>query len=215
MTPSAFPLDSSSSVLSRSWKVDTTFVQHRKASWSSISRQQRRCLPMRAFLSWKGAVPNSGNTNFWQGGLGRPGRVTFYQSKRNTSQYKTLQEQIGAAGLSGVASYGLFNTLYYFFAFLVILFSLPKPTTITSASSAISHVFTLLAIVWAGSQVTKIPRAACALACVPLMDKFLGWIRQCLNLQNKREAFLYVLVPSCWLLFFSLLGISIAFLLLG
>lgn len=160
-----------------------------------------------------------GSLTFWsiQKHMGRSGVVTFRDvrttSKKQQSRYQTLKEQIGAAGVSGIASYGLFNTLYYFFAYLAVLFSLPKPATATtSLPSALTHVCTLLALVWAGSQVTKIPRAVCALACAPLMDRLLRWIRDVASLQNTRQAFLYVLVPMCWLLFFVLVGVSILFL---
>jgi hypothetical protein len=126
-------------------------------------------------------------------------------------QKQSIQERLAAYGLSGVASYGLFNTLYYVVSFFVVLFTLPKPS-IDSFAVALQHVLKLLAVVWAGSQVTKLPRAACALGCAPLMDTLLEWLRTTLRLKGKREAFLYVLVPFCWLLFFSLLAISVLFL---
>ena len=152
-----------------------------------------------------------GSLSFWstqQPNSGRSGMITFRHCKP-MKDHKTLQEQIGAAGLSGIASYGLFNTLYYFCAYLAILYSLPRPADTTSLSAALPHVFKLLALVWAGSQVTKVPRAACALAFSPLMDRLLGWLRERLRLQNKRQAFLYILVPACWLLFFILIAISV------
>lgn len=154
-----------------------------------------------------------GSLSFWstqhqQPNSGRSGMITFRHCSP-MKDHKTIQEQIGAAGLSGIASYGLFNTLYYFFAYLAILYSLPRPADTTSLSTALPHVFKLLALVWAGSQVTKVPRAACALAFSPLMDRLLGWLRERLRLQNKRQAFLYILVPACWLLFFILIGISV------
>ena len=153
-----------------------------------------------------------GSLSFWsteQPSSGRSGVVRFHHARILHKNTQTLKEKIGAAGLSVIASYGLFNTLYYFFAYLAILFSLPTPSTITSLSTALTHACTLLALVWAGSQVTKVPRAACAMACAPLMDRLLGKIRDVFRLYDKRQAFLYVLVPLCWLLFFLLIGISI------
>jgi len=138
-----------------------------------------------------------------QGDEGGAGRET----PQTPSSYK---ERLAAYGLSGVASYGLFNTLYYFFSFLAVITSLPKPAAIDSLSLALRHVFKLLAIVWAGSQITKVPRAACALACAPLMDKLLDRIALAFKLGGgKRQAFLFVLVPFCWGLFFALLAISV------
>lgn len=125
----------------------------------------------------------------------------------------SIKERLAAYGLSGVASYGLFNTLYYFVSFFVALAAFPKPEAVDTFAVALQHVFKLLAFVWAGSQVTKLPRAACALACAPLMDRLLGWITTAFRLKGgKRAAFFYVLVPFCWGLFFALLGISVLFL---
>ena len=125
----------------------------------------------------------------------------------------SIKERLVAYGLSGVASYGLFNTLYYFVSFFLALAAFPKPAAVDTFTAAFQHVFKLLALVWAGSQVTKLPRAACALACAPLMDRLLGWISTTLRLKGgKRSAFFYVLVPLCWGLFFALLGISVLYL---
>ena len=137
-----------------------------------------------------------------QGGDGRtPGGTT------SSSSYK---QRLAAYGLSGVASYGVFNALYYCVSLLAVITSLPKPAAIDSLSLALRHVFKLLAIVWAGSQITKVPRAACALACAPLMDKLLERIAVRLNLGGgKRDAFFFVLVPFCWGLFFALVAISV------
>lgn len=133
-------------------------------------------------------------------------------TKPEEATRQTTRERLASYGLSGVASYGLFNTLYYVTAFLCILFTIPKPEAIDSLSVALQHVLKLLALVWAGSQVTKLPRAACALACAPFMDKLLEWIRSTLRLKSKRQSFFFVLVPFCWLLFFALITVSVLFL---
>jgi len=41
----------------------------------------------------------------------------------------------------------------------------------------------------------------------------LAWVRDRLNLQSKRNAFLMVIVPACWILFFLLIAISVIVLL--
>ena len=125
---------------------------------------------------------------------------------------RSISERLAAYGLSGVASYGLFNTLYYVASGPIAVATFPRPAVDTLAA-ALQHVLKLLAVVWAGSQVTKLPRAACALACAPLMDRLLGWISGVLLLKGgKRSAFLFVLMPLCWGLFFSLLAFSVLFL---
>lgn len=124
---------------------------------------------------------------------------------------RSIQERLATYGLSGVASYGLFNTLYYVVVGSIAVATIPRPDVDTVAA-ALQHVLKLLAVVWAGSQVTKLPRAACALACAPLMDRFLGWISKVVGLRGgKRSAFLFVLVPFCWGLFFTLLAFSVLF----
>ena len=124
---------------------------------------------------------------------------------------RSIQERLAAYGLSGVASYGIFNTLYYVVSGSIAVVTIPRPAVDTLAA-ALQHVLKLLAVVWAGSQVTKLPRAACALACAPMMDRLLGWISVVLRLKGgKRSAFLFVLVPLCWGLFFTLLAFSVLF----
>lgn len=170
---------------------------------------------------WRGPHP-SGNRVFSRRGASDPSRwrsaPSTVQSSASSGPDRarpepTYKERLAAFGISGVASYGLFNTLYYFFSFLAVLISLPKPPNIDSISIALQHVLKLLAIVWAGSQVTKLPRAACALACAPLVEKLLDRISSALRFKGgKRDAFFYVVVPFCWGLFFALLSISVIFL---
>jgi hypothetical protein len=170
-----------------------------------------------------GSGPNSGSGG---GQSGRAGVATFYEAPKSTSprkswfsrqNYRELKEQLGAAGLSGLASYGVFNTLYYFFSYLGVFFlSLPADALRSQDRGifwAISYCTRLLMVVWGGSQITKVPRAACALAAAPAMDRLLAWIRDRLNLQSKRNAFLMVIVPACWILFFLLIAISVIVLL--
>ena len=176
-----------------------------------------------ASLTGGSAKFGSESTN--RSGEGQPGRAgvaTFYDApKSNNSgkswfsrqKYRQLKEQLGAAGLSGIASYGVFNTLYYFFSYLGVFF-LSLPADVPSGPGrgipwAIAYCTRLLMVVWGGSQITKVPRAACALAAAPAMDRLLAWIRDSLNLQNKRNAFLMVIVPACWVLFLLLIAISI------
>lgn len=52
----------------------------------------------------------------------------------------------------------------------------------------------VIGMVWAGSQVTKLPRAAAALALAPAADAGLGAVQRSLRLGSKRSAFLVVLL---------------------
>lgn len=165
----------------------------------------------------------AGSASFHEGSSqGRSGQIMFHSNiKRRQNglfsswtNYGKLKEQLGAAGLSGLASYGVFNTLYYFCAYLVVFFTMDMPGGLSLAQGG-AYVLKLLAVVWAGSQVTKVPRAACALACAPLMDGVLLWVRNALRLKSKRQAFVFVIVPACWSLFFVLLLVSYSALVLA
>lgn len=195
------------------WRSSTCRpLSHRHATHTRRNCQQRP--------SCRAAA---GSASFHEGSSqGRSGQIAFH-SNINSSQnrllsswnnYKKLKEQLGAAGLSGLASYGVFNTLYYFCAYLVVFFTMEMPRDLSLAQGG-AYVIKLLAIVWAGSQVTKIPRAACAIACAPLMDRVLAWVRNALRLKSKRQAFVFVIVPACWSLFFVLLLISYSALMLA
>ena len=54
-----------------------------------------------------------------------------------------------------------------------------------------------MALVWAGSQVTKAPRAAGALLLAPAVDRLLELLRARLRLPTKRQAFLLAVLPAC------------------
>ena len=55
---------------------------------------------------------------------------------------------------------------------------------IVPAAQAVAKV---LAVVWAGSQATKLIRAGLALAITPFTDKLLEFIKEKLNLASKRD----------------------------
>jgi hypothetical protein len=45
----------------------------------------------------------------------------------------------------------------------------------------------VMAGVWAGSQVTKAPRAAAALMLAPLVDRLMGALQEALGLRSRRQ----------------------------
>ncbi|XP_060964204.1 uncharacterized protein LOC133033473 isoform X3 [Cannabis sativa] len=91
-------------------------------------------------------------------------------------------------GIAGVLSYGLLNTAYYLTTFLVVWF------------------LKIMAMVWAGSQVTKIFRAGGALALAPFVDRGLTWFTVKFKFESQGKASM-VIVSFCLglalLLFFS------------
>eukprot|EP00890_Picochlorum_soloecismus_P001108 jgi/Picsp_1/1999/NSC_05465-R1_hypothetical protein CHLNCDRAFT_135480 [Chlorella variabilis] len=102
--------------------------------------------------------------------------------------YKSIREKLGAAGLAGLAAYGLFNTLYYFLAFALVWSRLgSKAAGGQGIIGACLTVTKTLAVVWAGSQVTKVPRLLAALSASPLMDKLLGSLEKVFKLKSKQQ----------------------------
>ncbi|ONM55315.1 Transcription factor [Zea mays] len=82
---------------------------------------------------------------------------------------KELLEKLKRYGVAGVLSYGLLNTVYYVTAFLLVwllnspkqlfrFYVAPAPGRM-GYGAAVERFVKLMAMVWAGSQVTKIFRA--------------------------------------------------------
>ncbi|PKA47047.1 hypothetical protein AXF42_Ash011721 [Apostasia shenzhenica] len=70
-----------------------------------------------------------------------------------------LLQKLKRYGVAGVLSYGLLNTVYYVTTFLCVWFYfVPAPSRMGYAA-AVKRFFQIVAMVWAGSQVTKILRA--------------------------------------------------------
>lgn len=127
-----------------------------------------------------GASPSSGSLSYV--GAGKTGVVSFAAPKA-----ATIWDRLAAAGLAGVVSYGLFNTLYYAGAFLLVWFNVAKFQSGQGIVAAAQAVAKVLAVVWAGSQATKVIRAGAALAIAPFTDKLLEIIKIKLNLASKRD----------------------------
>nr|GMD94181.1 uncharacterized protein LOC109153062 [Ipomoea batatas]GMD97313.1 uncharacterized protein LOC109153062 [Ipomoea batatas]GMD99160.1 uncharacterized protein LOC109153062 [Ipomoea batatas] len=72
---------------------------------------------------------------------------------------KEILKKLRRYGISGVLSYGLLNTAYYLTTFLVVwIYVAPAPVKMGYFAS-VKRFFKILAMVWAGSQVTKLARA--------------------------------------------------------
>eukprot|EP00887_Chlorella_sp_A99_P006581 scaffold3.g6581.t1 len=100
---------------------------------------------------------------------------------------RRLQQQIQAYGLAGVVAYGLLNTLYYTAAFLVAwVYVFKVPTGLGHAKAAATFA-SVLAAVWAGSQATKLLRAAVAVTLAPGVDRGLSWLQRALKLKTRRS----------------------------
>ncbi|CAN6204593.1 unnamed protein product [Urochloa humidicola] len=129
--------------------------------------------------------------------------------KESTKSFssKELLEKLKRYGAAGVLSYGLLNTVYYVTAFLLVWFYFAPAPGRMGYGAAVERFVKLMAMVWAGSQVTKILRAGGALALAPFVDRGLRWFTVKFNFKSEGRAFATI-VGLCFsiaaLLFFGL-----------
>lgn len=127
-------------------------------------------------------------------------------------QWKTSStlQRLKDCGLAGVVAYGMLNTAYYTSAFLFVwiyLAQAPKGLGMAGATRKFIEVF---AMVWSGSQVTKLARAAIALFLAPGVDKGLEFATAKFKLSSKQQGF-NVLLASCIAFALSIFGVVVLF----
>jgi hypothetical protein len=81
-----------------------------------------------------------------------------------------LAAQVKDLGMAGMTAYGILNTLYYTLAFTTAWSFRAIPANL-SLAAAFRVAGECMALVWAGSQVTKIARLGLAVAGAPKMDQ--------------------------------------------
>ena len=81
-----------------------------------------------------------------------------------------LAAQVKDLGMAGMTAYGILNTLYYTLAFTTAWSFRSIPANLSFAA-AFRVAGECMALVWAGSQVTKIARLGLAVAGAPKMDQ--------------------------------------------
>ncbi|XP_054816488.1 uncharacterized protein LOC129316208 isoform X2 [Prosopis cineraria] len=100
-------------------------------------------------------------------------------------------------GVSGILSYGLLNTAYYLPTFLFVwLYVVPAPKRM-GYLAAVERFLKVMAMVWAGSQVTKLVRAGGALAMAPFVDRGLSWFTIKFQFESQGKAFMAI-VAFCF-----------------
>ncbi|XP_050230925.1 uncharacterized protein LOC126679945 isoform X2 [Mercurialis annua] len=93
-------------------------------------------------------------------------------------------------GLSGVLSYGILNTVYYLTTFLLVWFYVAPAPGKMGYFAAVKRFLKVMAMVWAGSQVTKLFRAGGALALAPFVDTGLSWFSVKYKFESQGKAFM-------------------------
>ncbi|XP_037441316.1 uncharacterized protein LOC119309413 [Triticum dicoccoides] len=175
---------------------------------SSVSFQQRRASPLAGRSRLPGPIRcsdasgevdavNIEETKQPQGGS--TGERNNGKDLFRRFSPKELLEQLKRYGAAGVLSYGLLNTVYYVTTFLLVWFHFSPAPGRMGYAAAVERFLKLMAMVWAGSQVTKILRAGGALALAPLVDRGLRWFTVKFNFQSEGKAFAMI-VGLCFAL---------------
>ncbi|XP_072991436.1 uncharacterized protein [Typha latifolia] len=138
------------------------------------------------------------------------GKGDSKQSVKPFSSNELLQK-LRRYGVAGVLSYGLLNTIYYLTTFLLVWFYFAPAPGRMGYAAAVERFLKIMAMVWAGSQVTKIIRAGGALALAPFVDRGLSWFTIKFKFESQGKAFAAI-AGLCFtlavLLFFSLTLLS-------
>ncbi|XP_012457605.1 uncharacterized protein LOC105778436 [Gossypium raimondii] len=110
---------------------------------------------------------------------------------------KDVLKKLRQYGISGVLSYGLLNTVYYLITFLLVWFYVAPVPGRMGYMAAAQRFLKVMAMVWAGSQVTKLVRAGGALALAPFVDRGLSWFTLKFKFESQEKAAI-VIVGFCF-----------------
>ncbi|KAL9448048.1 hypothetical protein AB3S75_015506 [Citrus x aurantiifolia] len=113
-------------------------------------------------------------------------------SQKESFSSKEVLKKLRRYGISGILSYGLLNTAYYLTTFLLVWFYVAPVPGRMGYVAAVERFLKVMAMVWAGSQVTKLVRAAGALALAPFVDRGLSWFTEKFKFQSQGKAFVAV-----------------------
>ncbi|XP_034922303.1 uncharacterized protein [Populus alba] len=103
-----------------------------------------------------------------------------------------LLKKLKRYGISGILSYGLLNTAYYLTTFLLVWFYVAPAPGKMGYFAAAERFLKVMAMVWAGSQVTKLVRAGGALALAPFVDRGLSWFTVIFKFESQEKAFIAI-----------------------
>ncbi|XP_016492918.1 uncharacterized protein LOC107812366 isoform X4 [Nicotiana tabacum] len=121
---------------------------------------------------------------------GTAGNHEISQTESLTSN--NILTRLRRYGVAGVLSYGLLNTAYYLTTFLIVWFYVAPSPGRMGYLAAVERFLKVMAMVWAGSQVTKLVRAGGALALAPFVDRGLSWFTTKMNFESQGKAFMVI-----------------------
>ncbi|XP_074590172.1 uncharacterized protein LOC141846085 [Curcuma longa] len=120
-----------------------------------------------------------------------------------------IMQRLKRYGVAGVLSYGLLNTIYYLTTFLLVWFYFSPAPGKMGYPAAVKRFLKMMAMVWAGSQVTKIIRAGGALALAPVVDRGLSWFTVKFNFESEGKAFAAIACSCFGLALFLFFGLTL------
>ncbi|CAM8963808.1 unnamed protein product [Rhodiola kirilowii] len=112
--------------------------------------------------------------------------------KKKSFSTKEAFMKLKRYGSCGILAYGLLNTAYYIATFLVVWFYVAPSPGKMGYFAAVQRFVKVMAMVWAGSQVTKIARAAGALALAPFVEKALSWSSEKFKFRSQARAYMMI-----------------------
>ncbi|XP_051113703.1 uncharacterized protein LOC127239464 isoform X2 [Andrographis paniculata] len=138
-----------------------------------------------------------------QGSVGKDDKSSHSNSSNE------ILDKLKRYGVSGVLSYGLLNTAYYLTTFLVVWFYVAPAPGRVGYLAAVKRFLKIMAMVWAGSQVTKLVRAGGAVALAPFVDRGLSWFGAKFGFESQGKAFMAIAGICFGLAFLMFLGVTI------
>ncbi|KEH32933.1 hypothetical protein MtrunA17_Chr3g0080911 [Medicago truncatula] len=167
-----------------------------KRKCSTLFMHNHLCNNTNLFLTLR-TKPCSSNTNDnayeLSDSTSHEGSAESEESKKGDSlSINEIMKKLKRYGVSGILSYGLLNTAYYLTTFLFVWFYIAPAPGKMGYLAAVERFLKLMAMVWAGSQVTKLLRAAGALALAPIVDRGLSWFTNKFKFQSQGKAFMAI-----------------------
>ncbi|KAL1536061.1 hypothetical protein AAHA92_28767 [Salvia divinorum] len=145
----------------------------------------------KAYLLRLCSTTSSSNAGYDGGSVEKQGSNGRDDTSQAVSSYEILA-RLKRYGISGILSYGLLNTAYYLTTFLVVWFYVAPAPAKMGYLAAAERFLKVMAMVWAGSQVTKLMRAGGALALAPFVDRGLSWFTNKMGFESQGKAFMAI-----------------------
>ncbi|MED6120355.1 hypothetical protein PIB30_020192 [Stylosanthes scabra] len=163
------------------------------ASFSGASSLTTRTNTLQLHTALCSTYSNDGAHELSNASSHEEGSEEIADSKKGESSTSNeILTKLRRYGISGILSYGLLNTAYYLTTFLIVWFYIAPSPGRMGYLAAVERFLKVMAMVWAGSQVTKLIRAGGALALAPFVDRGLSWFTAKFNFQSQGKAFMAI-----------------------